>query len=385
MVGEIPANPRRLFTRVDARVDFHWGDGAPRADMNDDDFGVRWTGYLKAPVTGTYQLGAIGMNAWELDLDGKRIAASNSIHGYNYAYEPVSLEAGRRYRIALNFHEFVNDAGIQLVWSVPRAPGSPTLLDEAVAAAKQADAVVMVLGLSPRLEGEEMRVPVAGFSGGDRLTLDIPAVQEELLEKVSAVGKPVVLVLMNGSAVAIDWAQDHVPAIVEAWYPGQAGGAVADVLFGDYNPAGRLPVTFYKSVEQLPPFTDYSMKNRTWRFFTGEPLYPFGYGQSYTSFAYDKLKVKAGRETRVSVEVRNTGGREGEEVVQLYLEKPVKALVGFRRVALQAKERKTVEFTLTPEQLREGGLYRLAVGGGQPGFGSVLTADFHAPIPATKP
>ena len=381
MVGAIPPNPKPLFTRVDPNIDFHWGDGAPRPGMNDDDFGVRWTGYLSAPVTGTYQLGAIGMNAWELSLDGKQVARTNSIHGYNYEYAPVELQAGKLFKIALDYHEFVNDASIQLVWSPPRATRQ---IDEAIAAAKQADVVVMVLGLSPRLEGEEMKVPVAGFSGGDRLTLDIPAVQEELLEKVTAVGKPVVLVLMNGSAVAINWAHDHVPAIVEGWYPGQAGGtAIADALFGDYNPAGRLPVTFYKSVDQLPAFTDYSMKNRTYRFFTGQPLYPFGYGLSYTSFGYRNLTIAPGKQVRVSVEVENTGGRDGDEVVQLYVTAPVRALAGFRRIALKSKERRTVEFTLLPTQLRGAGSYEISIGGGQPGYlaTGVVPGSFRVPQP----
>jgi beta-glucosidase len=381
MVGAIPPNPKPLFTRVDATIDFHWGDAAPRADLNDDDFGIRWTGYLSAPVTGTYQLGAIGMNAYELSLDGKQIVRANSIHGYNYEYAPVELQAGKRYKIALDYHEFVNDAGIQLVWSPPRAT---KLIDEALAAAKQADTVVMVLGLSPRLEGEEMKVPVAGFSGGDRLTLDLPAAQQELLEKVTAVGKPVVLVLMNGSAVAINWAHDHVPAIVEGWYPGQAGGtAIADVLFGDYNPAGRLPVTFYRSVDQLPAFTDYSMKNRTYRYFTGQPLYPFGYGLSYTSFAYRNPAVTTGKQVKVSVEVENSGGRDGEEVVELYVTAPFKALAGFRRIALKAKEHRTVDFTLLPAQLRSAGSYEISIGGGQPGYlaTGVVARSFRVPQP----
>jgi beta-glucosidase len=199
-----------------------------------------------------------------------------------------------------------------------------------------------------------MPVKVEGFSGGDRVSLGIPRVQEALLQKVSALGKPVVLVLLNGSAVAVNWARDHVPAIVELWYPGQAGGtALADVLFGDYNPAGRLPVTFYKSEDQLPPFDDYSMTNRTYRYFTGEPLYPFGYGLSYTSFAYANLRspeeAKAGSSVKVAVEVENNGKRAGEDVVQLYLKHPgvLRELQGFERVPLRAGEKKTVEFSVT--------------------------------------
>jgi beta-glucosidase len=320
-----------LFTRPDAQIDFEWWEGSPRADLNADDFGVSWTGFLTAPTTGTYQLGAIGMNAWELFFDNKQLVTFSNIHEGSYRYAPVELKAGVRYPIRLDYHEFSNDASIKLLWS---RPGSPST-SEAVDAAKKSDAVVLVLGLSPRLEGEEMKVPVEGFSGGDRISLDIPRAQEDLMEAVAAVGKPTVLVLLNGSAVSVNWAAQHIPAIVEAWYPGQAGGAaIADVLFGDYNPAGRLPVTFYKSAADLPPFDDYSMKGRTYRFFTGQPLFPFGHGLSYTTFAYRNLKPD-------SVEVENTGTRAGEEVVQLYVNH---ALANFQRISLRPKERRTVHF-----------------------------------------
>ncbi len=354
LVGQIPTDPKPLFTRIDPQVDFHWWDGAPRTGMNDDDFGVRWTGYLKAPASGRYEIAANGLNAFELYLDGKRIADLNNIHERNYRSSAVNLEAGKLYQIRLDYREFVGDADIRLVWSRP-AGGSEQ--DAAVAAAAQADAAVLVLGLSPRLEGEEMSVPVEGFAGGDRVRLGIPRVQEELMQKVMATGKPVVLVLLNGSAVAVNWARAHVPAIVEAWYPGQAGGdALADVLFGDYNPAGRLPVTFYQSAEQLPPFTDYSMKGRTYRYFTGEPLWPFGFGLSYTSFSCAKPvspgSVKTGGDARVSVEVQNTAMVAGEEVVGLYTKGAgPRSLAGFQRVALRPGETRTVRFTLSARQL----------------------------------
>ena len=252
----IPPNPQALFTQIDPQVDFDWRDGAPRADMDDDNFGVRWTGYLAPPASGKYELGATGLNAYEVYLDGKPLVARDNVHERAYEWETVELQAGKLYPIRVDFHEVHGDADIRLVWAPPHA----SYEDEAMKIARQADVVLMFLGLSPRLEGEEMRVKVEGFSGGDRVRLDIPRVQEALLERVSALGKPVVLVLLNGSAVAVNWAREHVPAIVELWYPGQAGGAaLADVLFGDYNPAGRLPVTFYKSEDQLPPFDDYSM------------------------------------------------------------------------------------------------------------------------------
>jgi len=379
-VGKIPSNPQPLFTRVDRQVDFTWWDGAPRQDMDDDDFGVRWTGYLSAPASGNYELGAVAVNAFELYLDGKLLVKGNNIHSRAYSYAPVTLEAGKLYKIEFDYHEYVGDSIARLVWSRPGAIDNR----EAINAAQQADAVVMFLGLSPRLEGEEMRVPVEGFQGGDRVDLGIPRVQQELLQKVAATGKPLVLVLLNGSAVAANWAKDHVPAIVEAWYPGQAGGtAIADVLFGDYNPAGRLPVTFYKSADQLPPFTDYNMKGKTYRYFTGDPLFPFGYGLSYTTFIYRNLNIPkqatAGEGVKVSVEVENTGSRPGEEVVQLYVKKPVLTLAGFQRVALAPKEKKTVQFTVDLRQLvhvtaegrrmLEPGRVDITVGGAQPRAG----------------
>jgi len=207
-------------------------------------------------------------------------------------------------------------------------------------------------------------VQVEGFSGGDRVQIGLPRVQEELMQKVAAVGKPTVLVLLNGSALAVNWAKDHIPAIVEAWYPGQSGGtAIADVLFGDYNPGGRLPVTFYKSVDQLPPFTDYSMKDRTYRFFKGEPLFPFGYGLSYSTFAYRNLRAEG---TNISVEVENTSSLLGEEVVQFFVKRegaaeddPIRSLAGFQRIALKPRERKTVHFTL---KAQTPGTFEISVG-----------------------
>ncbi|MBS1859537.1 MAG: glycoside hydrolase family 3 C-terminal domain-containing protein [Acidobacteria bacterium] len=334
MVGDIPANPKPAFIRTDPQVDFNWWDQVPGPGLQPLDYGVRWSGYLAPKVSGTYQLGAWGMSAFELYLDGKRIADQNNIHESTHRYAAVTLEAGKLYAIRLDFHQFVGNAKIRLEWSLPPADETPA----ALAAARQSDAVILVLGLSPRLEGEEMSVPVEGFAGGDRVSLDLPRAQQDLMEKVAALGKPTVLVLMNGSALAVNWARDHLPAIVEAWYPGQAAGdAIADVLFGDYNPGGRLPVTFYKSADQLPPFTDYSMKGRTYRFFQGEPLFRFGYGLSYTTFAYRNLARQPGKAT---VEVTNTGAVAGDEVVQAYVNG---SLAGFQRITLKPKETRTVE------------------------------------------
>ena len=245
-------------------------------------------------------------------------------------------------------------------WVVPGDSG----LAEAVRAAEQADAVVLCLGLTAQLEGEEMSVETPGFRGGDRTRIDLPDAQQRLLERIVAVGKATVLVLMSGSAVAVNWAQEHVPAIVEAWYGGQAAGsAVADVLFGDYNPGGRLPVTFYKSVNDLPAFDDYRMAGRTYRFFKGTPLYPFGYGLSYTTFAYKNLRtsattLRAADTAVIWVDVTNTGRRTGDEVAQLYVrhlgsrvERPTEDLRGFRRVTLKPGETHTVAFSLPASSL----------------------------------
>jgi beta-glucosidase len=262
----------------------------------------------------------------------------------------------------MEYFQYQRENIAKLVWSYPGM--TERLMQEAVTAARDSEVSVLVLGISARLEGEEMPVHVEGFRGGDRTDLSLPKSQDALLKAIVATGKPVVVVLLSGSAVAVNWANDNVPAILAAWYPGGEGGtAIADVLFGNYNPAGRLPVTFYKSVDQLPPFTDYSMQGRTYRYFKGEPLYPFGYGLSYTRFDYSNLRfqsktVKAGEPMKVSVDVTNAGDREGDEVVQLYLTDtaasapvPIRTLVGFDRISLRPREKRTVTFTITPRQM----------------------------------
>lgn len=356
-----------LFTAVDTMLDADWQEGAPRADMNPDDFGVRWTATLQPPLSGRYTIGLIGTVKYQLYLDDSLVLQSffPPRNGEpNRAFFPITasvrLEAGRAYHVRVEGQESYGVASLQMLWSPP----SESLEAEAVRAAQRADAVVLCLGITPRLEGEEMRIRTEGFEGGDRTTLDLPAPQLRLLERIAALGKPTVLVLMNGSAVAVTWAQDHVPAILEAWYPGQAGGtAIADVLFGDYNPGGRLPVTFYRSVADLPPFDEYSMAHRTYRFFEGAPLYPFGHGLSFTTFRHDRLRTSAdtlrrGDTIRVSVDVTNTGARSGDEVVQLYVRhlgskvaRPRMDLRGFRRVQLRPGERRTVTFPLPASAL----------------------------------
>jgi beta-glucosidase len=310
-----------LFSAVEAQLDDNWNEDAPRKDMNDDDFGVKYNGDITPDQTGLYQLGIITTCKVKLYLDDSLVAFT-SYHFRDEYNDPrlrksnsIRLEAGKKYKLRVEAGESYGDARVQLVWSRQGTNTREELRQEALAAARQADAVVLCMGLSARLEGEEMDVNIDGFKGGDRTNLDLPKVQEDLIREIAALGKPVVLVLLNGSALSINWEDQHIPAILEAWYPGQAAGqAIADVLFGDYNPAGRLPLTFYKDVKDLPAFGDYTMAGRTYRYFKGEPLYPFGYGLSYTRFQYSNLQIaktaRSGDTVRVTVNVKNTGGRE---------------------------------------------------------------------------
>jgi beta-glucosidase len=243
------------------------------------------------------------------------------------------------------------------------------------------------------LEGEEMKVKVDGFSGGDRLDIQLPQTQKDLIQAIQKLGKPTVLVLLNGSALAFNWEAENIPAILEAWYPGEAGGtAIADVLFGDYNPAGRLPLTFYKSIDQIPAFDEYNMKGKTYRYFEGQPLYEFGYGLSYTNFTYAinsaPESIQTGDSINISVNVTNSGKMDGDEVVQLYtslpfskLQKSIRSLQGFKRIHLKAGETQVVSFKLKPAQFAardnennavvEAGTVKLSIGGKQPDIQSI--------------
>jgi beta-glucosidase len=299
--------------------------------------------------------------------------------------EPVSVLAGIRALVSPGTE-------VNYARGCAIAESSQDGFDAAVMAAKKSQVAVLVMGLSQQLEGEAGQRegnPPGIISQGDRDSLDLPPTQEKLIEAVYATGTPVILVLLNGGAVSINWANEHVPAILEAWYPGQAGGtAVAEALFGLTNPGGRLPVTFYRSVSDLPAFDNYSMENRTYRYFKGEVLYAFGFGLSYTTFSYRNMqitpaKVKPGDSIAVEVEVENVGQRPGDEVVQLYLKDveasspvPIHQLQGFTRIRLTPGERRTVQFTLTAAQMSfadengkwvlEPGEFKVWVGGQQP-------------------
>jgi beta-glucosidase len=374
------------FSRIDDNINFYWEHLSPRADLPDDNFGVRWTTWLTAPETGKYALGSWGSSGYEVLLDDKRIISERNEHHAFHKQVVVPLEAGKKYKITVLYKNYGGDADMKLLWAMPRTD----MLEKAVKAASEADAVVLVLGLSQRLEGEEMPIKIEGFSGGDRTSLNLPAAQEKLFEAVAASGKPVIVVLTNGGALSVNSIQEKASAILLAGYGGQQGGnAVADVLFGDYNPAGRLPVTYYKSIDQIPAFENYDMKGKTYRFFTQEALYPFGYGLSYTTFSYTNLVIPesatSGSKVAVKVTVTNTGKIKGGEVVQLYLtdekassSRPLKQLEGFSRISLNPGESRDVEFTLEPRQFSiinnkdkrviEPGYFTICVGGKQPGL-----------------
>jgi beta-glucosidase len=349
---------------------------------------VEWTGFLTPTETGDYTIGVrLEAGFARAQLDDKPIAQgwADSEGGPQAKVGHVHLEQGKKVYLKVGYGQ--GKAGpvrAQLIWSKYDPKPSP----DAIESAKNADVVIAVLGITSELEGEEMPVNEEGFEGGDRTSIDLPRPEEELLEAVTAAGKPVVLVLANGSALAVNWAKEHASAILESWYAGEEGGtAVAQTLSGKNNPAGRLPVTFYTGIDQLPPFQDYSMKGRTYRYFDGKPLYPFGYGLSYTKFSYQGLRlpkkaINAGDPLSAEVSVTNTGKRDGDEVVQLYLSfpkvpgAPLRALRGFKRVHLKPGESQKVHFELKDRDLSmvsdagepivAEGEYSVSVGGGQP-------------------
>jgi beta-glucosidase len=381
--------------RIDKNIDFVWWAKAPFNDMQPDSFSVRWKTVLVPPVTGKYAIGAEAFNGFDIFIDGKLfIHGRTSDHDPRREYEFIELEAGKKYEIQFDYPQNNTEyATARLVWDVP----NPKLKEEAVELAKNADVVVLCMGLSPSLEGEEMKVKVPGFDHGDRLDIQLPSSQTELIREIQQLGKPTVLVLLNGSALAFNWEANYIPAILEAWYPGQAGGtAIADILFGDYNPSGRLPLTFYKNINQIPAFDEYNMKGKTYRYFEDKPLYEFGYGLSYTTFEYAlkniPSEIKTGEKIKIAVNVSNTGKVNGDEVVQLYvslpeskLQKAVRSLQSFKRVHLKAGETQTVEFEITPEQFAardannvpvvEAGKVLISIGGKQPDVVSIANKN----------
>jgi len=356
-----------VLIKFDENVDFDWKSNPPDSTMKREQFSIRWQGRLVAPETGEYELGVRSDDGFRLYVDNKLLLEDWRDHAPRTRRKSIKMVANQEYAIRLEYYENTGGAMVMLGWLKPGEKEEffkaiEVEFQKAVEIASKAEVVIMVGGISPKLEGEEMPVEIKGFKGGDRTDIQLPEIQQKLLKALRATGTPVVLVLMSGSALAVNWANENIPAMVHAWYPGQEGGtAIADVLFGDYNPAGRLPVTFYKSVDDLPPFEDYNMANRTYRYFKGEPLYPFGYGLSFTTFAYENLrlsseKINAKENVTVQVDVINAGKIAGDEVVQLYVTDnessvpaPIKTLKAFKRIHLKPGEKKTISFELSPE------------------------------------
>jgi len=404
-----------VLTRTDRNINFNWDKVVPVDGLQRNNYSVRWSGSFTPPAPGEYKLGVRvnycyaceNTEGFKLYLDEKLLVENRSeTTGERGAVieAPVTFSGTQPHPIRLEYLHGTGTAGIDLTWQAPAA----VLRNQAAEAANQSEVTIAFVGLSPSLEGEEMPVKLAGFSGGDRTSIDLPGAQEDLLKALAATGKPLIVVLQNGSALAVNWAQQNANAILEAWYPGEEGGtAIAETLAGDINPAGRLPLTFYSSLSQVPPFEKYSMRGRTYRYFADKPLYGFGFGLSYTSFAYANLRispsrVKAGDPVTVEGDVKNTGAMAGDEVVELYLmqpkafETPVRVLAGFQRVHLSPGESAHVSLTVDPRSLgqvdRKGnrvivpGEYIVSLGGAQPqDAASIQTGKLNVTSRATLP
>jgi len=359
--GELFDNPKfegePKATRNDVQLDLLWNEAQPVSGIPVRNASLRWSGVIIPRQSGDYALSVTFVGAARIYLDDVLIAGEEKtvdLGEVRTRSAGCKMTAGQPYRVRIDYTQGTNDptGRIQFGW---RAPGG---MESALALAQKADHIVLMLGITPGLEGEEMKgVSPEGFSHGDKVSLLLPKIQRELIDRVAALGKPFVVVLTNGSPVSLDPSKPN--AILEAWYYGQRGGdAVAEALLGEYNPGGRLPITFYKSESDLPPFTDYSMKNRTYRYFTGKPLYAFGHGLSYTTFDYavpslSAVSAKSPDTVTVSCEVTNTGGVAGDEVVQVYVRAvkppvpmPIQSLVGFQRIPLAPGETKSVSIPL---------------------------------------
>ncbi|MCF6332343.1 MAG: glycoside hydrolase family 3 C-terminal domain-containing protein [Draconibacterium sp.] len=356
--------------RIDKEVAFDW-PWFPADGIGEDFFSVRWTGYLVPKKNFDGWIGLSTDDGIRLWIDDELFIDSWS-KGAIILKKQIHLDAGKKYKVRLETYEGQWGARAHLRWNYHKVDLQP-----AITIARQADVAVVVLGESRELVEENRDVASLNLKGNQRA----------LIQAIQKTGTPVVCVLLNGRPLSINWIEDHVPAILEAWFPGEAGGyAVADVLFGNYNPAGRLPITVPRSVGQLPYY--YNMKPSTIHRYVSEkdtPLYPFGYGLSYTNFSYnnlrlDKKNIKPDGTVRVSVDVKNTGNQDGEEVVQLYINDvyssvttPRKTLKGFKRVNIKKGETKTVSFELTPDELAiwnremkrvvEPGKFEVMVGG----------------------
>ncbi len=385
-----------VLTRVDQTIDFDWGErspfrapahqaGAPKA-VPADNFSVRWTGKLVPIESGRYDLMLSSDDGSRLYLDGKLVIDNWRNGAANRGVYQVDLQAGKRYDLRVEYFESKVKAYVHLTWKNTADRSGP--FADAVRTAKEADLVIATVGLRQNMSSE----------GRDWNSYALPDVQQQLLEALKATGKPMVVVLIGGNPIDLNWEDRNADALLQAWFPGEEGGtAVADVLSGAYSPSGRLPVTYYKSIEQVPDATDYSMKERTYRYFTGEALYPFGYGLSYTSFHYGDLAIapdsgQTNGQIEVAAKVTNTGSRAGDEVAQLYVSKderpdyaPMRQLRGIGRVSLKPGETGTVTFKLTPTDFAlvndkgdlavSPGSYTIWVGGKQPEAKSIAQAS----------
>jgi beta-glucosidase len=364
-------------SRVDPRGYFMWDmqDAGTLRSLSGHGFSMRWTGTIEVPTSGEYKFGVLRAECHscgrtdsakvyigdQLILEDSRRPGEQMVPKES----SVHLDGGHAKSIRVEYSGTGGGGGLELLWKPP----ADAALAEAVAAVKESDIAVICMGLNAHLEGEEMPTHIPGFSGGDRTNLDLPEAQQKLFDAIAATGKPLVVVLINGSALAVQTEQQKARAVLEAWYPGQEGGtAIAETLSGENNPAGRLPVTFYQSADQLPAFDDYSMTGRTYRYFKGQPLYPFGYGLSFSDFRYSNIAVRqdyAGYE--VTAVVTNASSRDGDEVAQLYLSRAGGAdpeLRGFRRLHLRKGEKQTLRFTVLAADAADRRI--ASVGGGQP-------------------
>ena len=353
-------NGTPAVTRQETALNYTWRDGTYVIDkVSQKNFSARWTTDFTANSNDEITFELTGNKPYKLIIDNEERTLSGEPDGFGPKTYVLKAKKGNTYHIVMEYRQTDGRAS----FSFKSGVAVKADVDAIAQSVKDADAIIYVGGISPQLEGEEMKVNFKGFNGGDRTSIELPKVQTDLLKALKATGKPVVFVMMTGSAIATPWEADNIPAIVNAWYGGQsAGTALADVLFGDYNPAGRLPVTFYRSDNDLPSFDDYTMKNRTYRYFTGKPLYAFGHGLSYSKFEYSGLQLPAGiakgKSITVHVKVKNAGKLDGEEVTQLYLTHnglkttvPIRALKGFKRTFIKAGTIKDIAFVLKPEDL----------------------------------
>lgn len=380
--------------RIENKMENAWQESENViGNIKANNFSARYSTYYTADKDGVITFEVEADDGYRFLIDDKEVLNAWQRNRWGARTYELQIKKDATYKLVLEYWQGEGKANVRLSAGNYKRTDYKALVNRI----KDADAIVFVGGISPQLEGEEMRVDYPGFNGGDRTSIMLPAVQTELLKALKTSGKPVVFVMMTGSAIAVPWEAQNIPAIINAWYGGQsAGTAIADVLFGDYNPGGRLPVTFYKSDKDLPDFSSYDMTGRTYRYFTGEPLYPFGYGLSYTTFKYNNIQIPAtiqtGKNVMIQATITNTGKMAGEEVAQLYIsypdvkgKTPIRALKGFQRIALKAGESKIITFTVTPEELslvnEKGESYQpkgkvsISIGGGQPNVKNKTTSN----------